>query len=96
MINDIVLVDPEKQKKNDGESVIKGNHSSKVEAIVRLVQQLRQNERDVKVLVFSNWSVILKVIHSVFNSNDIKSEILQYGTFERNLDKFKVKQYLRK
>ncbi|KAI4457698.1 e3 ubiquitin-protein ligase shprh family member [Holotrichia oblita] len=89
--NDIVLVDSEKQQKNDNESVIKGNHSSKVEAVVRLVQQLRQKEHDVKVLVFSNWSVILKVIHSVFSSNDIKSEILQYGTFEKILDKFKDK-----
>ncbi|KRT78220.1 helicase, partial [Oryctes borbonicus] len=89
LLSDITLVDITKQNEKSNEVPIRGNHSTKVEAVVRLVLKLRQDEEDVKVLVFSTWTVILKVIHGVFESNGIESEILEYNNFHRTLDKFK-------
>lgn len=69
---------------------ITGNHSTKVEAVVRLVKRLKQKEENVKVLVFSHWTVILKVLHEVMDSNGVKSEILHRHNFEKILHEFKV------
>ncbi|GJQ74764.1 hypothetical protein Trydic_g21610 [Trypoxylus dichotomus] len=60
LLSDITLVDTENQKKTSDEVQVRGNHSTKVEAVVRLVMKLRQDEENVKVLVFSTWTVILK------------------------------------
>lgn len=59
--------------------VVNGNCSSKVGRIVRLIKELMQEEEGVKVLVFSSFQPVLKILKDIFEQNDIKSVVLMSG-----------------
>ncbi|XP_017783304.1 PREDICTED: E3 ubiquitin-protein ligase SHPRH [Nicrophorus vespilloides] len=88
-INDINFVEINKNKTEDDDGKIKGNCSSKIEAVVRLIMKLKKEEPDVKVLVFSNWSVILGVLSDVLSLNKVSSVILSTANHQKTIDKFK-------
>ena len=72
------------------ENTIKGNNSTKIEAIIKLILNLKKMEPNVKVLIFSIWASILKFLESVLRENGIISNILARETYEKKLKAFKV------
>lgn len=57
--------------KSDCSDKMIGNYSSKIKGIVKEVRNLKMKEPTVKVIVFSNWDVILNVIATAFDDNAI-------------------------
>lgn len=89
---DITMIqNDEKPQQTDNEFEIKGNYSTKMGAVVKLVLKLKREDENVKVLIFSNWLVSLKLLKNVCDANDINAEILQSDKLQRNLKKFKDK-----
>lgn len=69
---------------------IKGNYSTKIEATIKLIMELREVEEDVKVLVFSTWTTTLKTLKDALLKNEIKCEILLTSNLEKRIEYFKV------
>lgn len=57
----------------DDEVQVKGHYSSKIRAIVRKVVNLQKDNKDVKIIIFSQWYSILVNIGMALCENDIKS-----------------------
>lgn len=89
-IHDITLIKNDDKIQED-DNKIKGDYSSKMEAVTKLVLKLRTQDENVKVLVFSNWLIPLKLLKTVFDVNDIKSELLQAMGLQKSLQRFKDK-----
>nr|XP_022908014.1 E3 ubiquitin-protein ligase SHPRH [Onthophagus taurus] len=88
-VSDISYIHKDSKDATNSSNQIKGNCSSKVEAIVRLILELKEENAHVKILVFSTWAALLKLMQSIFILNDIKSEVLQSGNFDKPLSNFK-------
>lgn len=71
---------------------IKGSYSTKVHAIVRCVLQLQQTDEHVKVLIFSTWNAVLKVLSNAFSANEINFEFAATTNIQDKLKKFKDEQ----
>uniref|UniRef100_A0A1Y1LAC0 RING-type domain-containing protein n=3 Tax=Photinus pyralis TaxID=7054 RepID=A0A1Y1LAC0_PHOPY len=71
------------------ETKIKGNYSTKIEAIVKLIINLKKEESTVKVLVFSTWVEVLKVMRNALINNGISTELLSIQSLKKCLAKFK-------
>lgn len=74
---------------------IRGNFSAKIEAIIKTVLNLIQEDESVKVLVFSSMPKALKVLSSALNVNGVNT-IVSIGSLKM-LDvcvgKFKVRNF---
>ncbi|KAJ3664999.1 hypothetical protein Zmor_000523 [Zophobas morio] len=68
---------------------IAGNYSTKVESIVKLIMELRSEDCDVKILVFSSWVSVLNYVKEALTNNDIPSELVSSGSLEKQIEKFK-------
>ncbi|XP_074033441.1 E3 ubiquitin-protein ligase SHPRH isoform X2 [Leptinotarsa decemlineata] len=69
---------------------IKGNYSTKIEAVIKLLTDLREEHPDVKVLLFSSWITVLKCLRSALQCNSITCELLsQGGNVEAKIKNFK-------
>ncbi|KAG5873727.1 hypothetical protein JTB14_035541 [Gonioctena quinquepunctata] len=69
---------------------IKGNYSTKIEAVIKLLMDLREKNPDVKVLVFSSWVTVLKCLMNAFQCNSISCELLAQGrNLENKISNFK-------
>ncbi|KAL3277364.1 hypothetical protein HHI36_012714 [Cryptolaemus montrouzieri] len=77
--------------KNESDDVdIKGNFSTKMESIIKLLMELKSEDEHVKVLVFSSWLKVLKLLKDALMLNDIKTEILLSFKLEERIENFKV------
>ncbi|XP_071455234.1 E3 ubiquitin-protein ligase SHPRH isoform X2 [Hetaerina americana] len=69
---------------------VKGSHSTKVEAVVRTLLSLVDQDPEVKALVFSSFTNILEIIGKALFQNDIKfSHIKTSSQFQKSIDLFK-------
>ncbi|XP_018318562.1 E3 ubiquitin-protein ligase SHPRH [Agrilus planipennis] len=68
---------------------IKGNYSTKIEAVVKLVVKLKAEDSSVKILVFSSWPAILKIIQNAFKENDVTCDLFSTQCNMNQLAKFK-------
>ncbi|KAF7281635.1 hypothetical protein GWI33_004494 [Rhynchophorus ferrugineus] len=69
---------------------IVGNYSRKVEDVVRLLLKLKNADSQVKVLLFSTWSVVLKLLKRALEENHVKAELADSSsTFEKRIETFK-------
>lgn len=69
---------------------IQGSHSTKVQAVVRQVLKLRQSDEKVKILIFSTWEVVLKLLAKAFTQNNITHEHVSHNNLHKKLHRFKV------
>jgi E3 ubiquitin-protein ligase SHPRH len=68
---------------------IKGNYSTKVESIIKLILQLKAEDESVKVLVFSSWISVLTYMKDALINNDISTELVVSGNLEKQIERFK-------
>nr|XP_006814870.1 PREDICTED: E3 ubiquitin-protein ligase SHPRH-like [Saccoglossus kowalevskii] len=71
---------------------VKGSYSSKVEAIVRTLKRIEQQEQGAKSLVFSTWQVVLDVVAMALKDNDLEYRYIVnagHRHFQSNLSDFK-------
>ncbi|KAF5299240.1 hypothetical protein FQA39_LY02413 [Lamprigera yunnana] len=76
------------QNQNDSMK-IKGNYSTKIEEIVKLVMKLRNDDPNVKILIFSMWVAILKVTNEALVTNEVSTELMIQTSMQKSLVKFK-------
>lgn len=69
---------------------IVGNVSTKLEAVVRLILRLRDENKKVKILVFSTWNNILNILQNVLEANGISSQLIRNYNIDKQLKNFKV------
>ncbi|XP_066137838.1 E3 ubiquitin-protein ligase SHPRH isoform X1 [Euwallacea fornicatus] len=82
------------ESKNDpldeSETIVVGSYSRKVDAVLRLLLKLRKSDPNVKVLLFSAWSQVLKLLKTALEQNDINVELADATTsFEKRIETFK-------
>lgn len=69
---------------------IKGNYSTKIEAVIKLVLELKNEDPNVKVLLFSSWTSVLKCLREALEMNDISCELALNSKLEARIENFKV------
>ncbi|CAH1988084.1 unnamed protein product [Acanthoscelides obtectus] len=76
----------------DGDCLnIKGNYSTKIEAVIKLLMELKEENPVPKVLLFSSWHSVLKNIKEALDKNEITSELISASShFEMKIENFKV------
>ncbi|XP_062519341.1 E3 ubiquitin-protein ligase SHPRH-like isoform X2 [Corticium candelabrum] len=74
----------------------KGSHSTKVEAIVRCVLTIENENREAKILIFSTWMNVLDIVARAMDQNNITYRLINSRqTFQRNLTEFKQNSDIR-
>ncbi|CAG9815357.1 unnamed protein product [Phaedon cochleariae] len=74
----------------DGDcSKIKGSYSTKIEGVVKLLLDLKKDDPEVKVLVFSSWVTVLKSLTDALVENSVRCEMAQGGNLEKRIVNFK-------
>ncbi|KAJ8966855.1 hypothetical protein NQ317_006640, partial [Molorchus minor] len=68
---------------------IKGNYSTKVEAVIKLILSLKKQDPQVKVLVFSSWITVLKCLKEALEKNSISCELAMATKLEARIENFK-------
>lgn len=66
-----------------------GNYSNKILEIVRTALNLKASDPDVKIIIFSHWNDILKLIAGALSKNGIQNRTKSYK-FDKCIDEFKV------
>lgn len=66
-----------------------GDYSSKIEKIVRTILELKRKESSVKIIVFSHWDNILRVIAEALHKNAIGFRT-KSAAFHKCVEQFKV------
>jgi E3 ubiquitin-protein ligase SHPRH len=75
---------------------VKGSHSTKVEAIIDCVLRIRSEDPDAKILVFSKWVTVLKILSRAMDENDITYRLVIKGrNFHKTLSEFKQRPDVR-
>lgn len=69
---------------------IKGNYSTKIEAVIKLLLELKNEDPNVKVLLFSSWASVLKCLKEALEMNDISCELALNSKLEARIENFKV------
>lgn len=79
------------ENKDDSEIPVKGSHSTKVEGIIRCLLQIKNEDSEAKVLVFSTWQDVLDVLSHAMDQNEINYIMLHSrpGIVE-NLTRFRL------
>ncbi|KAL2098878.1 hypothetical protein ACEWY4_005358 [Coilia grayii] len=82
------------QNSGAGEDIpIKGSHSTKVEAVVRVLKKIQMTDPGAKSLVFSTWQGVLDIIaKALFDNNMEFSQINGIQMFQKNLCAFKYEE----
>ncbi|KAJ8921378.1 hypothetical protein NQ315_002994 [Exocentrus adspersus] len=68
---------------------IRGNYSTKIEAVIKLLLDLKNENQNVKVLVFSSWLSVLKCLRGAIEKNGITCEIALNSKLETRIENFK-------
>lgn len=69
---------------------VKGDHSTKVDGVIRCLIQIQRMDSDAKVLVFSSWQDVLDILSQALKDNDISYRSLHsHNKFQENLQSFK-------
>ncbi|XP_056112007.1 E3 ubiquitin-protein ligase SHPRH [Rhinichthys klamathensis goyatoka] len=69
---------------------VKGSHSTKVEAVVRVLKKIQMTDPGAKSLVFSTWQGVLDIIaKALFDNNMEFAQINGIHKFQENLSAFK-------
>ncbi|XP_044756394.1 E3 ubiquitin-protein ligase SHPRH [Coccinella septempunctata] len=89
VIQDISYIRSAAMKNDDENFNIRGNFSTKIEATIKLIFELRDEDENVKILVFSSWLAVLKVLKEALVKNEIKTEILLANKLEERIEHFK-------
>eukprot|EP00795_Rhopilema_esculentum_P014371 gene14371-5419_t len=81
----------------ENEIKVKGSYSVKIEAVIRKILEIGQNDPDGKIIVFSTWQDVLGIIAQALAENDI---VFRYGLGSRQkfrgcLSDFKVLPYVK-
>merc|ERR1712130_915885 len=77
---------------------VRGSHSTKVEAVVKSLIKIRNEDGEAKSLVFSTWTDVLDILGAALDENNIpyaslhNSGATTQGNFKRNLQKFKNRE----
>lgn len=68
---------------------VHGDYSQKIVSIIQNVLKLKEQEKDVKIILFSHWDNILDIIAKALKQNNIVFRTKNHK-FERCIDEFKV------
>ncbi|KAG5680655.1 hypothetical protein PVAND_010149 [Polypedilum vanderplanki] len=68
---------------------IVGSYSPKIDEIIRCILKLRQDEPDVKILIFSHWDSILSAIITGLKENSITFRSSFGSKFNKSVEEFK-------
>ncbi|XP_067124798.1 E3 ubiquitin-protein ligase SHPRH [Centruroides vittatus] len=80
------------EENNDESQIpVKGSHSTKVEGIIRCLLEIKQQDSEAKILVFSTWQDVLDVLSRAMSQNKI-SYIMLHSRPEivENLTRFRL------
>ncbi|XP_038077959.1 E3 ubiquitin-protein ligase SHPRH-like isoform X2 [Patiria miniata] len=92
-LQEISFVSTEQNNQQPGSTIsVKGGYSTKVEAVVQTLLQLREQDTNVKAIVFSTWVDVLTVIAKALKDNKVEfRSIGSHGErhFKANLLDFK-------
>ena len=84
-------VDHKTEEDSKAYEAVKGSLSTKMEAVVKTLIKIQNDDPNAKSLVFSTWNPVLDILESALMTNDIQFATLHVqGKFKRNLQKFKV------
>ncbi|RZC37273.1 E3 ubiquitin-protein ligase SHPRH [Asbolus verrucosus] len=90
LVREISYIKSGAQADESDTTKIKGNYSTKVESIIELILDLRSEDGDVKVLVFSSWISVLNYLKTALTNNDVSTELVISGNLEKQIERFKV------
>ena len=86
-------VDHKTEEDSKAYEAVKGSLSTKMEAVVKTLIKIQNDDPNAKALVFSTWNSVLDILGSALITNDIQFAALHtQGKFKRNLQKFKNRQ----
>ncbi|KAF5302451.1 hypothetical protein FQR65_LT08541 [Abscondita terminalis] len=88
-VEDISYIRPGQIERNPETIKIKGNYSTKIEAVIKLVLTLKHEDPDVKILIFSTWSSVLKIAKTALLANGVCTELMLQSSAYESLTKFK-------
>nr|CAI5818280.1 unnamed protein product [Callosobruchus analis] len=69
--------------------MIKGNYSTKIEGVIKLLLDLKAENPVPKVLLFSSWLTVLKHVKEALDKNEITCELAASYNFEQKIENFK-------
>ncbi|PRP84926.1 e3 ubiquitin-protein ligase SHPRH-like isoform 2 [Planoprotostelium fungivorum] len=73
---------------------VKGSYGTKIETVVGHILALRKREDSVKILVFSEWNDVLKIVGDALAENSVKFiRIDGKNHFEKKLEEFKQRDH---
>lgn len=73
----------------DDSVAVAGDYSKKIEEIVRTTLKLRNEDEEVKIIIFSHWDTILNVIAQAMAENRIEYRT-KSANFHKSIDEFKA------
>lgn len=76
-------------KDENSDIKVVGEHSTKIEAIVRTLLELKKQDENVKVLIFSMWAVVLNVLAVALQENGISFRRMPGPNYQLHLKEFK-------
>ena len=85
---DLGFIDMSGNQEDSGIKVI-GDHSTKVDGIVRSLLSLKREDENVKVLIFSTWGVVLKILEVALTQNNISFRRMPGHNYQIHLKQFK-------
>ncbi|KAL0274386.1 UNVERIFIED_CONTAM: hypothetical protein PYX00_006830 [Menopon gallinae] len=86
--SDLSFIDLSGREENCDIKVV-GEHSTKVEAVVRTLLELKNQDEKVKVLIFSTWAVVLNVLVVALEENGISFRRMPGRNYQVHLKQFK-------
>lgn len=80
-----------KNKDKTNSSKVQEKHSTKVEAVIKTVLDLKQKDPKVKIIIFSTWDIVLKVLKKALDESKISycSLSMAQKNYEVDLRDFK-------
>lgn len=89
-VEDGALKKPESESADDCQIV--ANYSAKVDSVVAEVLRLTREAHDIKILIFSTWGEVLKILSEALTKNKITSLSLPSHKHQKILEDFKNMQ----
>uniref|UniRef100_A0AAR5Q841 RING-type domain-containing protein n=1 Tax=Dendroctonus ponderosae TaxID=77166 RepID=A0AAR5Q841_DENPD len=78
------------QDEDETKISVLGNYCKKIESVVQLVLSLRRTTPTVQVLIFSSWTVVLKLLGKALEQNHVTLELVDSSTtFAKRIQHFK-------
>lgn len=65
------------------------HYSTKVDAIIKTLSDLKESDPDVKVLIFSTWDIVLKVLEQALSVCGISYRLMSGKNFLKQIKEFK-------